>query len=89
MKYDSRCYYYCHTCKKEIDFYYVNNGSHEEHVIDAVRKPKKGYWYEFYYSECVLCGSHNETKIRRYSSKPKDPADRYHFSQYACQSHFI
>jgi len=52
-------------------------------------KPKKGYWYKFYYEECVLCGSHREWKERMYTPKPKDPAERYDFSQYACEGHFL
>lgn len=52
------------------------------------RKRRRKYWYKFYYSECVLCGSHREYKERRYTKKPKDPSERHEFSQYACDSHF-
>jgi len=52
-------------------------------------QPKKGYWYEFYREECVLCGSHREFKIRRYTKKPENIFDRHHFSQYACGEHFM
>ena len=54
-----------------------------------VEKPKSGYWYLFENSECVLCGSHEEIKSRQYTPKPDDPNERYRFSQYACEGHFM
>jgi len=51
------------------------------------KKPK--YWYLYESSECVLCGSHEETKTRQYTPKPEDPSERYDFWQYACEWHFM
>lgn len=45
------------------------------------------YWYEFWFSECVLCGSHKNYKERRYGPPPP-VQERYHFDQYACGDHF-
>ena len=52
-------------------------------------KPRKGYWYLFWLDECVLCGIHEEGKIRQYTPKPIDPADRYEYSENACPGHFM
>lgn len=52
-------------------------------------KPKRGYWYEFFYSECVLCGSQRNYKYRVYDRpKPENDSERYHFEQFACGDHF-
>jgi hypothetical protein len=47
------------------------------------------YWYKFYISECVLCGSGYTEKERMYTPKPEDPRERYEYHQTACQSHFL
>jgi hypothetical protein len=49
-------------------------------------KPRTGYWYEVWYSECVLCGRHHEYRERRYTPKSENP---YHFEQFACGDHFL
>ena len=53
------------------------------------KKPKSGYWYLFWYDECVLCGRYEEGKIRQYTPKPEKVEDRYEYSQYACPGHFM
>jgi hypothetical protein len=53
------------------------------------KKPKKGYWYKFFYEECVLCGAHYEWKERQYTPKPEDIAERYKHIEYACGGHFL
>jgi hypothetical protein len=58
-------------------------------MIDTKEKPKRKYWYKFHIEECVLCGSHEETRERQYTPKPENPADRYDFRQYACDHHFM
>ena len=52
-------------------------------------KPKSGYWYKFYIDECVLCGAGETVKERQYTLKPKDVMERYEYTQYACQYHFM
>ena len=54
------------------------------------KKPKKGYWYEYFYDECVLCGAHHEHRYRVYDRpKPEEYWQRHHFSQFACDMHFM
>ncbi len=53
------------------------------------KKPKKGYWYEFFYEDCVLCGRSTTEKYRVYDRpKPKDYNERHHFKEVACWGHF-
>ena len=54
-----------------------------------MKKPKKGYWYKRYITECVLCGGGEGRRERQYTPKPKNPADRVDYQQYACGSHFV
>ena len=54
------------------------------------KKNKKGkYWYYISYHECQLCGAGEEYRDRRYTPKPKDPAKRREFNQFACDAHFM
>jgi len=50
-------------------------------------KPKIKYWYKTYITECALCGAGTKTKERVYV-EPK-PEERYEFTQFACNSHFM
>lgn len=47
------------------------------------------YWYEFFHSECVLCGKSDTYRERRYTPKPEGVNERHHFAQNACPQHFI
>lgn len=53
------------------------------------KKPKKGYWYKFFYQDCVLCGRENRWKERQYTEPPKDSQDRHEHRDYACDYHFM
>ena len=57
--------------------------------MNKEEKPKKGYWYKFYISECVLCGTGYTEKARQYTPKPENPQERFVYYQYACDSHFM
>lgn len=46
----------------------------------------KGCWYEIYSDECVLCGSGDINRERRYGPKPEIT---YHHVQHACPEHFM
>jgi hypothetical protein len=52
-------------------------------------RPKRGYWYKYFTNECVLCWGGETWKERQYTPKPKDPAERYSFEQFAHDSHFL
>jgi hypothetical protein len=54
-----------------------------------LRLRHRSCWYETFTTECVLCGKGDRYRVRRYDSKPEDPGDRYHFSQFACDEHFL
>ena len=41
----------------------------------------KLHWYEFYISECPICGHTEEYRERRYTPKPKDIRKRVHWSE--------
>lgn len=45
------------------------------------KQSKKGYWYEFFWIECPVCGRSSSYKERRYTKKPKDPEKRHHYEQ--------
>lgn len=47
------------------------------------------YWYEIYIYECALCGHGNTYRERRYTPKPDDPQQRYHFTETCCGHHFL
>lgn len=49
---------------------------------------KRKHWYEITISECVLCGSSDEYRERKYGRKPST-AKRHHYKQYACPDHFL
>ena len=53
------------------------------------KKPKRGYWYKFHITECVLCGAGGTTKERQYSLKPDDFAEIYDYSQFVCDAHYL
>lgn len=49
---------------------------------------RRKYWYYITITECVLCGSGEEYRERRYGRKP--PADKRHsYKQFACSDHFL
>jgi hypothetical protein len=53
------------------------------------KHPKgKGCWYLHVVTECVLCGGGEYYKVRMWTPKPKNPAERYDYSQFACHGHF-
>lgn len=61
----------------------------EKNNLFSSGKPKKGYWYKTYISECVFCGAEEKIKIRQYTPKPKEEKDRYVYEQLACKCHFV
>jgi hypothetical protein len=56
---------------------------------ETKRKPLPPHWYLIHTEECVLCGRGSTWRERMFTPKPEDPADRYSFTQYACDTHFI
>ena len=52
-------------------------------------KKKLKCWYYIIISECVLCGSRDVYKERRYTKKPKLEDKRYNYRQDACSIHFL
>lgn len=50
---------------------------------------KRKYWYHTTITECVLCGSGEKIRQRRYGKKPKDGRKRFDFQQFACDCHFM
>jgi hypothetical protein len=47
------------------------------------------HWYFIYRWDCVLCSKSEETRERRYTPRPEDPADRCDYEEGACESHFL
>ena len=85
----SKFYYYCEECKQQVSKYYVDNKLHQCGPIVCKEKPKNGYWYKFYITECVLCGAGGEERYRQYSPKPEDVMERYEYNQFVCDYHFM
>jgi UDP-2,3-diacylglucosamine pyrophosphatase LpxH len=57
---------------------------------DTKKRPQqKPHWYIIVTEECVVCGHTHTAKIRRYDEKPKDPARRFDYQQFAHPHHFI
>lgn len=52
-------------------------------------KIKIKYWYFIEITECVLCGSKDVYKEKRYTKKPKLKDKRYNYKQDACSIHFL
>lgn len=68
----------------------TENEAYAANVKESPTKPKRDYWYEYFFSECVLCGAPSNYKYRVYDRpKPKNIQDRYHFDQYACSDHWL
>ena len=40
-------------------------------------KPRKGYWYKHFTTECPVCGRGDSWKERQYTPKPTDPQERW------------
>lgn len=53
------------------------------------RKGKGKYWYFITISECVMGDSHSEYRERRYTPKPENGADRYLYTEYFCDNHYL
>ena len=54
------------------------------------KKPTKGFWVLYTWSECALCGRPDNTRERMYTPKPKDPAERHKQGElFACDCHFM
>lgn len=54
------------------------------------RHPKgKGCWYFTYETGCAICSTGTIMRERRWGKKPKDPAKRYEFQEFACSGHFL
>lgn len=47
------------------------------------------HWYEISIWECVLCGQTDVYRERKFTPKPEDPNERYHYHQTACDIHFM
>lgn len=47
-----------------------------------------GYWYEYTYTECVLCGASSIRKERQYTPKPTDKHKIHFYVQECCGHHF-
>lgn len=52
------------------------------------RRRHRKHWYLVTIRECVLCGSGDETRQRRYDRKPC-ASKRHHYKQFACGEHFL
>ena len=52
------------------------------------RRKMKKHWYIIWIEECCVCGVTYTVRERVYGRKPKDPAKRYFYSQFACNTHF-
>jgi hypothetical protein len=53
-------------------------------------KPRRGYWYKFYESYCVLCADSEIEKVRIYNRpKPKHWHERHIITEVACDAHFM
>jgi hypothetical protein len=48
----------------------------------------KKYWYEFDIYYCVLCGKETIYKERKFSKKPDNINERFHYHESACANHF-
>ena len=45
-------------------------------------KPKKKYWYKFFWRECPVCGRSDASyKVRMYTPKPVDARKRHIYQQ--------
>jgi hypothetical protein len=49
----------------------------------------RGCWYEVTAFVCVLCGHTDEYRERRWTPKPENPAERFHYIETACSGHFL
>lgn len=45
-----------------------------------LKQSQKPHWYEVFVHECPVCGRGETFRERRYTPKPSDPKDRYHWS---------
>lgn len=76
-------HYVCNQCGETL----THNEVHIHRKIDK-RFGKGEYWYLTVTEECVLCGRGGTQRIRKYSSKPINPKDRYEFHQFVCEDHY-
>lgn len=42
---------------------------------------RRAEWYEFFTEECPVCGRTETWKEARYTKKPLDVTERYHYEQ--------
>lgn len=56
---------------------------------DFQHKKMSEHWYKIYITECVLCGTWEETRVRVYGKKPDDPYKTHIYMQTACGGHFL
>jgi hypothetical protein len=53
-------------------------------MSESAARPRRRHWYEVWYWECPICGSHKTFRERRYTRKPKDHRKRIHYEQVGC-----
>ena len=51
-------------------------------------KKKRKYWYDITIEECVLCGHCRQYRVRKHGRKPT-ANKRIHYTQFACDQHFM
>jgi ribosomal protein S27E len=62
----------------------------KNYINIPAKKPKKGYWYHFLHTECVLCGAGETFKERVYDKpRPTNYEERHEYEQFACEGHFM
>ena len=49
---------------------------------------KEPYWYEYFHSECPVCGSGGYSRERRYTAKPVEYEKRHHYDTSLCGGHY-
>lgn len=81
----------CHICgEKMIQKHSDRYGGFDYYVCSEEKhKSANKHWYYTYTTECVLCGTGETRRERRYTPKPEDPQDRYSYKQFVCEFHFM
>lgn len=51
-----------------------------DHLLKR-RKPLPPHWYEVTIHTCPVCGGGETFRERRFTPKPSDPAERFHYRE--------